>query len=136
MSSILDVSLIRGRLLILAAMVIGCALYAADPPNVPADFLASGLPAVNKALQTPVSGEFHNATFREVFGHLNKQAHFNSVVKFERLGAPVKVPTFTGTFKDTPFRTALFQLVSATSMKAALNTNPVDGRLLIAIVPK
>ena len=96
--------------------------------KVPATFLPAANARMQKALETPVTGDFHNERVAVVFGKLFAQLPANLAFKSEK-AAPV---TFTGRFDGVPFRTALFRVAKATGY-AVEWTKREDGALLISV---
>jgi hypothetical protein len=107
------------RIVFLLALLVSIA-FAADPV-VPDPFLRMPKKFRN-ILEVPVSGTFREASPHEVIDALCRPLHVNFTYQSRDPSRPVSL-TFTGTFKDTPLRTALYQVVQATRIKVAL----VDG---------
>lgn len=99
-----------------------------NEPKIPDTFLpAPG--KLREVLQTPVSGTFRAAPPVEVVAALCRQLPANHVYKRKPGKAPA--PNFTGTFKDTPLRTALYQVAQATHITVEL-TDRSDGTKLLS----
>ncbi|WP_348542665.1 hypothetical protein [Chthoniobacter sp.] len=96
--------------------------------KAPATFLPPPNDHLRHVLETPVSGDFHAADIREVFGNLFGQLRINLIFKREKK-AP---PTFTGNFDRVPFRAALFRILQSTGYTAEWTTRP-DGAQVISI---
>lgn len=89
------------------------------------------LPAEGKlhaVLQTGVSGTFQAVPAREAIAALCRQLPVNHV--YERANPKPVATTFSGTFKDTPFRTALFQIARTTHITVEWAERPDGGKLL------
>lgn len=111
---------------------LGVAFVAADSlaaePKIPQTFLpAQG--KLREGLQTPVSGTFQATPAHEVIAALCRQLPANNVYKRD-ISKPAA--TFTGTFKDTPLRTALFRVAQATHITVEWAERP-DGSKLISV---
>ena len=74
--------------------------------EAPADFLPSESAPVRKTLESPVSGDFRNATLREVLDSLARQAQLNIVVSLAG-----KEPVYSGAFIRLPLRLALYEIL-------------------------
>ena len=122
-----DTRALKRVFLFITAFVLVAAAFAADP-KIPNTFLpASG--KLREVLQTPVSGTFRAAPPMEVVAALCRQLPANHVYKRRPGKAPA--PNFTGTFKDTPLRTALYQVAQATHITVEL-TDRSDGTKLLS----
>ena len=103
-------------------------LAKAGGTEVPATFLPPPNAAVRRALQKPVSGDFHAEPVRQVFGALFQQLPANVVITLHN---PIE-PTFTGKFAGVPFRTAIFVVAKATACQIEWTVGS-DGTRLIRI---
>ena len=112
---------------VVCVALLGALGFAADP-KIPDTFLpAPG--KLREVLQTPVSGTFRAASPMEVVAVLCRQLPANHIYKREPGNAPA--PNFTGTFKDTPLRTALYQVAQATHITVKL-TDRGDGTKILS----
>ncbi|MEO6754015.1 MAG: hypothetical protein ABIP85_19725 [Chthoniobacteraceae bacterium] len=103
-------------------------LVLAADSNIPDTFL-SAPGRLREVLKTPVSGTFRATPAPEVIASLCRQLPANNVYK--RDIAKPAAPTFTGTFKDTPLRIALYQVTQATRITIEL-VDRGDGSKLIS----
>ena len=117
-------SLVRIATLSFATVV----ALAADP-KVPDNFLPANA-ELRRVLETPVSGVFKAAPANEVIAALCRQLPANHVYKHDT--RKPTAPTFTGTFKETPLRTALFQVAKTTHVTIEWATRS-DGIKIISV---
>jgi hypothetical protein len=119
------------HMLLLSVVLGGSCAFAAEPA-VPETFLpATGY--LRQVLDQPVTGTFNKASVEEVIEYLRIRHKIRVNMTIKPGTAPL--PLFTGTFEDTPFRTALYKLTQEAGIKATLEDRG-DGAVMVVIVPK
>lgn len=116
------------RMVLSSPLGVAIASASAAEEEVPKSFLVVSDVRIQKALETPVSGEFRETKASLVFDALFRQLPANFVFASSRPAAP----TFTGSFTNMPFRTAVFRVATATGYTLELTTRP-DGSQVISV---